>query len=248
MLQEVIGAWRADCAGTPQDELDRRILGLTALVRGIADRGVVTTAEFAARLGVSPDEASSQLRSLAARGVELAEDGSVVGAALTTRPTPHRFRVRVKDLYPWCALDTLFLPGLLDATAEVRSTCPESGQEIRLVVAPDHVESYFPDATVLSVVIPQALGSDRKVGPASPTCSQMHFFHDRDAADRWKQGRTRIAVLSVDEGFELARACWIDPRRAAEGRRKVKCDGRIGEDRERLFVEAARELARRDVQ
>ncbi len=168
-LQEVIGAWRANAAGTPRAELDRRILGLTALVHGIADRGAVTPAEFGALLGGSTDEASSLLRSLAAGGVELAEDGSVVGAALTTRPTPHRFRVRGKDLYAWCALDTLFLPGLLDATAEVRSTCPESGQEIHLVVAPDRVESCLPDAAVLSVVIPRALGPDRKTGPASPT-------------------------------------------------------------------------------
>jgi hypothetical protein len=138
-LREVIGAWRADSAGTAREERDRRILGLIALVQGIADRGAVTPAEFVARLGTSPDEAASLLRSLVAGGVELTEDGSVVGAALTTRPTPHRFRVRGKDLYAWCALDTLFLPGLIDATAEVRSTCPESGQEIRLVVAPERI-------------------------------------------------------------------------------------------------------------
>lgn len=168
-LQEVIGAWCADSAGTAREERDRRILGLTALVQGIADRGAVTSAEFVARLGASSDDASSLLRSLAAGGVELAEDGSVVGAALTTRPTPHRFRVRGNDLYAWCALDALFLPGLIEATAEVRSICPETSQEIHLVVAPDHVESCLPGTAVLSVVIPQALGSDRKTGPASPT-------------------------------------------------------------------------------
>ena len=168
-LEAVIAAWRADSAALPLDELDRRILGLTALVQGIADRGAVPAMELAAHLGTSRDEAAALLRSLAVGGVELAEDGSAVGAALTTRPTPHRFRVRGKDLYAWCALDTLFLPGLIDATAEVRSTCPESGQEIRLVVAPDRVESCLPDTAVLSVVIPEALGSDRKTGPASPT-------------------------------------------------------------------------------
>lgn len=134
-LQEVIGAWRADSAGTAREECDQRILGLTALVQGIADRGAVTPAEFGARLGASPDEAASLLRSLVAGGVELAEDGSVVGAALTTRPTPHRFRVRGNDLYAWCALDTLLLPGLIDATAEVRSICPESGQMLAVVTA-----------------------------------------------------------------------------------------------------------------
>ena len=47
----------------------------------------------------------------------------------------------------------------------------------------------------------------------------MHFFRAREAADGWCEGRTGIAVLTVDEGFALARACWIEPKRAAERRR-----------------------------
>jgi hypothetical protein len=47
----------------------------------------------------------------------------------------------------------------------------------------------------------------------------MLFFRAREAADQWRAGRQHIAVLRVDEGFALARACWIDRRREAERRR-----------------------------
>ena len=47
----------------------------------------------------------------------------------------------------------------------------------------------------------------------------MHFFRAWEATDGWCEARTGIAVLTVDEGFALARACWIDRKRAAEQRR-----------------------------
>ena len=168
-LHDLVAAYLATDAGLPQDERDRHILGFTALVRGIAARGAMTPASFAETAGLSIAEVSDFLRALAARGVELNEDGSVVGAALTARPTSHRFRVGGRDLYAWCALDTLLLPGLLDETAEVRSTCPMSGEEICLTVTPERVGSRRPESAVLSVVIPPALGSDRRTGPESPT-------------------------------------------------------------------------------
>ena len=66
------------------------------------------------------------------------ETGNVVGAALTTLPTPHRVSFGGSfgdsfggDLFAWCALDTLFIPGLLDQTADVESTCPVSNSPIR---------------------------------------------------------------------------------------------------------------------
>jgi hypothetical protein len=47
----------------------------------------------------------------------------------------------------------------------------------------------------------------------------MHFFRAREAADHWRTSRTGIAMLTVEQGFELAHARWIDRKRAAEERR-----------------------------
>ncbi len=47
----------------------------------------------------------------------------------------------------------------------------------------------------------------------------MHFFRTREVADGWCKGRSALAVLTVEEGFALARTRWIDRLRAAERRR-----------------------------
>ncbi len=50
--------------------------------------------------------------------VERDQQGRVVGfSGLTLRPTAHSLRVGDRQLYAWCAWDTLFLPALLDETA-----------------------------------------------------------------------------------------------------------------------------------
>lgn len=167
-LQRAIDAWSAT-EGSDQEESDARILGYVSMLRAIAERGAMSPDEYAAATGRPPDQIAELFRSLASAGFQVDDGGNVVGAALTTRPTPHLFRVKDRDLYAWCALDALFLPGLLDETAEVASTCPVSGEEIRLTVSPEGVVEYLPSTGVLTVVIPQELGAPGGTGPASPT-------------------------------------------------------------------------------
>lgn len=168
-LSRLIASWCAGDERLAQDEIDRRILAFTAIARAISEKGVASREEFAATTGLPLEQVSDLFQRLAVSGIEFDDAGNVIGAALTTRPTPHRFHVRDRDLYAWCALDTLFLPGLLDETAEVRSTCPVSGDEIRLTVTPERVASYQPRSTALSIVVPTELASDQGTGPASPT-------------------------------------------------------------------------------
>lgn len=62
-------------------------------------------------------------------------DGAVVAfSGLSLRPTKHRLAVAGRQLFTWCAWDTLFLPELLDQPAEVGSTCPVTGAPVRLRV------------------------------------------------------------------------------------------------------------------
>ena len=37
----------------------------------------------------------------------------------------------------------------------------------------------------------------------------MHFFHAREAADDWVQGREAVVALSLDDAFELAQVNWV---------------------------------------
>jgi hypothetical protein len=68
-------------------------MGFTALVRGIAANGVVTPEDFSRDTSLSPARASELFESLAAFGLERDAAGRIVGAALTTRRTPHAISI-----------------------------------------------------------------------------------------------------------------------------------------------------------
>ena len=167
-LHEIIAKLKSGWRG--EGQLD--VMSLTTqLLDAIAEGQPVSTTGFAQRTGLDAeavDEIFSQMRN---EGSEFNAEGALVGKVLTQIPTPHHFNLSGKELYAWCALDALFLAGLMGRTAQVESTCPATGQEIRLTVAPDHVESSNPDGIVLSIIIP---GKLEDTGPGSisgPQCA-----------------------------------------------------------------------------
>jgi alkylmercury lyase len=168
-LERAKRAWAHSYDGLSQDEVDRRVVGFTALVRGIAERGAVTAADFSRATALDPEKASEAFAGLATVGLERDAAGRIIGAALTTKPTPHSVRLEGRQLYAWCALDTLFIPGLAGKPAIIGSTCPTSGASIRLRVTPAGVESADPIDALVSVVLPGVGSSGAITGPASPT-------------------------------------------------------------------------------
>lgn len=166
-LEQAKKAWASGYAGLSQGDIDDRVRGFSALVRLIAKHGVVTPTRFAESVGLEASRAGEILAELGTVGMQTDESGNIIGAALTTRETAHRVRVLGKTLYAWCALDTLFIPGLLEQTADVESVCPTSGEPIRLRIAPDRIEWREPADTWLSVFLPRR--SSLEMGPSSPT-------------------------------------------------------------------------------
>ena len=43
-------------------------------------------------------------------------------------------------------------------------------------------------------------------GPDSPVCTQMPFLADPDVADRWQADRPGVAIVSLQDAAQLARA------------------------------------------
>lgn len=175
----------------------------------------VSPEELAEATSVPIEEIHSALDEFAMKGGEFNEEGHVVGAALTLNPTPHRLRVNGNDLYAWCALDTLFLPGLLSQTAEVESTCPVTGEAIQLTVTPEGIAAYNPQSTVLSITVPGLSCSRATTGPQSDTCSQMHFFSTQEAAETWGVNHPGVAIFTVEEAYRLAQINWIERQHGA---------------------------------
>ena len=218
-LDEIIKAWTALREGMSQKAYGPVVRAQHHALQLLAEGQPVSAEQVAAAAELPLEQVQLFYDQFKASGGELDSDGNLVGAALTLNPTRHHFYVNGKHLYAWCSLDTMFLPGLLGQTVQVESTCPVTGDAIRLTVTPEGVEDVEPSDTVLSVIIPGITPAcdTNRTGPDSAVCSYMHFFSSREAAEKWLKENPTVAILTPDEAFQLARANWIEPMTGALG-------------------------------
>lgn len=156
----------------------------------LADRAAVASADLAPLLDGLP-------------GVYHDELGRVIGFwGMSLSQMPHRMHVNGRAVHAWCAWDTLFLPELLGTVAIVDSTCPTTGEAIRLVVTPEEVRELSPAGAVLSFLRPD---TSFGVDTIKSFCHFIHFFASREAAEQWTAEHEGTFVISIDEGFEIAR-------------------------------------------
>ncbi len=131
------------------------------------------------------------------------DDGSVVACGLSLIPTPHSFQMNGRNLFTWCALDTLMYPVALQQTAQVESLCPVTGLPVRLEVSPGGVTFLDPPEAVVSIVVPAAQGGCCSV--RSTFCSQVYLIRSPEAADEWRSTHPEATILSVEEAWRLGR-------------------------------------------
>ena len=170
------------------------------LLRLLAEGSPIPPARIAAELSISPDELASALEQSTA--VELDKDGNVTAAfGLTLSPTPHRFQANGHEFYTWCALDTLYIPGVIGQTARVESTCPVTGTKIRLTVTPDGIEALEPPEAIMVIAIPETPQACH--GIRESFCNHVHFLGSREAASEWSAKNQKTIVLSVDDAHKV---------------------------------------------
>jgi alkylmercury lyase len=187
-------------AATPPLSEDEQRLFVT-LYRLLAAGQSVDATDLANSAGQPLDAVSDALERLP--GVFTDEQRRVIGFwGLSIRPMPHRIMVDGRTLYAWCAWDTLFLPELIGATAEIESTCPATGQRITLTVDGTDVTSHYPDETVLSFMHrDEPFDADT----IKTFCHYVHFFANPEAAAEWTGQRQGTFTLSLADGSAIAR-------------------------------------------
>jgi len=114
---------------------------------------------------------------------------------------PHRLRANRRELYAWCAWDTLFLPALLGVTVEVESACRASGEPVRLTVTPRVVQSAVPAGLVVSFLLPDAEAMNANV--ITSFCHYVHFFRSQEAAQPWLHEHPETFLLSLAHAYEF---------------------------------------------
>jgi alkylmercury lyase len=178
------------------------------IVRALAQGPPVPIEEIAVAAGLPSADVERLLRSQP--GTEWDDEARLVGFGLTPTPTEHRFTVAGKTLYTWCATDTLFFTAILGRATLVESTCPASGEIVKIELNPDAVVSVTPKETVVSQLLHGELLADVR----AQVCDHGHFFASPAAASTWTVEHPDGEVLSVTDAFEHGRlACtelgWI---------------------------------------
>src|SRR5215469_12891358 len=184
-----------------------------SLCREIARGGPVSPQQVE-RIAAALDIEQQTTREVLHKLCERDGDGLVVGiAGLSQNQHPHSFSVNGVQLTTWCALDTLYLPVLLQQTAEISSPCPVTGEVIRLTITPQGVRSKHPASASTSIVIPQPRTSGLESVEEIWTtfCSHVHFFASPQAAQEWVATREQqIVILTTEEAFALGQLALSD--------------------------------------
>lgn len=172
------------------------------LYRLLARGKPVRREELAASLNRSSAEVWETVKSWS-RLIQLDEERRIVSfGGLTLEPTRHTMSIDGNKLYAWCAWDTLFIPEILGKTVDVTSTCPQTGQLIPLTISPTRVRANKA-GIVLSLPNPRLAAMEANA--RASFCEHVFFFESMSAGKAWIQDRTEIALVSLDDAFELGK-------------------------------------------
>jgi alkylmercury lyase len=134
--------------------------------------------------------------------IEWDDNRRVMGfAGLTLEPTRHRLITDGVTLFAWCAWDTLFIPTILGVTANVESTCPETGRAISLTVSASGVTHAEPSGVVMS--FPHTTLAAMNENVRANFCQHVFFFSSIEDGTAWTNRTPGTIVLNLEEAFEL---------------------------------------------
>lgn len=158
----------------------------------------VTVARLAAAGGWPVEDVQAELARQP--GVDWTDEGRVAGFGLTLRPTPHAFIFDGRTVYGFCATDVVNFPVILGGAGVIESTCPATGQRIRIELSRDGVLEVDPPGAVVSKVhLSQAVANIRDL------CDLGHFFSSSAAAAGWLAAHPDGEVVPVADEFEVGR-------------------------------------------
>lgn len=195
----------------PQEALELDLRLTIRTIQGLSKGQPISLSELANLWEVPLEQVRLFLEAAANSGnAEIDSDGNLVGGILSLNPTSHSIVIDNQQLYAWCAYDAIYAPGVLGEKARIESRDPVTGSSIRMIITPHGIDEVKPKGAVVSIVKD---GTDMRGGPESPRCTQMLFFESAESARQWLKDRRDVAILTVEEVFDLAREFQIEPAR-----------------------------------
>jgi len=181
------------------------------IVHQVTSGKPVASTALQASLQMSQNELEQRLAQFP--DIEFDRAGNIVGLGVTLVPTSHRFRIRGKLLYTWCAFDTVLFPPCLHTEAQVESTCPVTGQSITFVATPEGtILDLLPAGSMMSLIVPAERGDCTR----ATFCQQSLLFQSEQAASTFLTTQLEALILSVEEaayvGRLVAQTCSTDAK------------------------------------
>ncbi len=182
------------------DELDQRLS--LAIYRNLARGAPVHLKDLFSEIGMDAAEGARRMQPWP--GVYYDGEQRVIGYwGLSLASMRHRLRISGRELFAWCAWDTLFLPAVLGTRIDVASACHATGEPVRLTVDPTGVESADPQGLAVSFVVPHSEAVRADV--ITSFCHYVHFFTSESAASPWREKHPAAFLLPLPEAFEVGR-------------------------------------------
>lgn len=185
--------------------LDKTDQQIASAVYRLMSRAQPVEATAVAELvgAITPNSVNKRLDSWP--GVFRDDSGRVVGFwghAIGKLDPEYRLVADGNTTYAWCALDTLFIPGIIGKTVRVEASDPISGESVSVVVDGDGVREVTPAGALVSMLIPDGpFGYD----VIESFCHRVLFFASEQTGARWIGKHKGAALLTVEQAFELGR-------------------------------------------
>lgn len=205
------------------------------LLRTLAEGEPVSAAALAGRTGLSPHEASRFIDSLP--GVDRDDRDRVIGVwGLTVaHMPPHRYRLRDRDLFTWCAWDPFLVTPLLGGHVTVASKDARTGEAVGFRLTDDGVTELSHPGLTLSFTLPDEWTDD----VIASFCHFIHFFTSEESARAWTRTHPETSMLPLEDAMALADVWRRQVTAARAGRRRPHGRMPIGQRAEQLATATA---------
>lgn len=138
------------------------------------------------------------------RGIYHNDQKRIIGLwGLALPEMKHRLTLAGQKLFTWCAWDTLFIPPIIQKTAQVESPCPITGEMIRLKVSPERIETLEPEAAVMSLTTPPNDKVSEDV--VSNFCHYVYFFSSKIDGLHWTSIHDHTFIVPVQDAYILGK-------------------------------------------
>jgi alkylmercury lyase len=179
------------------------------IIQQVARGKPVTKADLQGSLHLSLEELEQRLAHLP--DTEFDDSGNIIGWGVTLLSTSHQFQLDGKALYTWCAFDTVLFPPFLQRSAQVQSSCAQTGDTISFEATPNgEVKDLTSADSVMSLIMP----AERSECVREIFCFQSLFFQSEQAASTFLAGHPEAILLSVEEAALVGR--WVAQSRFTE--------------------------------